>query len=144
MVQEADVAEEAEVVEQVAENAVGKWEINVTQSAEGKEIYTFELIANNGQLLLSSEEYTSYVGVINGINTHKANIQKGNFSIQTTKKKVKNKKPEYFYLLLNANNQPLCLGEHYKTKASCERAIESVKRFAANSPTYMGGKVVTD
>ena len=144
MVQEAEVVEEnAEVVEQVAENVVGKWEIFVEQK-DGKEIYTFELIANNGQLLLSSEEYTSYVGVINGINTHKTNIQKGNFSIQTTKKKVKNKKPEYFYLLLNANNQPLCLGEHYKTKASCERAIESVKRFSANSPTYMNGKVVTD
>ena len=41
---------------------------------------------------------------------------------------------DYIYKLLNSNNQLLCLGEHYKTKRACQSAIESVKRFALNSP----------
>ena len=125
-----------ETVEQVDEGYVGKWIINLTKGEDDKEIYTFELYANNGQLLLSSEEYSSFVGVINGISTHKANIQKGNFSIQMTKKK------EWFFLLLNGNKQPLCLGEHYKAKTRCESAVESVKRFAPNAPIFFNGKEV--
>jgi uncharacterized protein YegP (UPF0339 family) len=127
-----------ETVEQVNESYVGKWVINTKKDEAGKETFTFELFANNGQLLHSSEEYTSYVGVINGIATHKANIQKGKFSISLTKK------GDYFFLLLNGNNQPLCLGEHYKSKARCESAVESVKRFALNAPTYMNGEEVKE
>ena len=36
--------------------------------------------------------------------------------------------------ILNSNGQLLCLGEHYKTKRLCQNAVESVKRFALNSP----------
>ena len=106
----------------------GKWIIYARHDEEGHITYWFELFANNGEKLLSSEEYTSYVGAVNGIQTHKTNIEKGNFRISLTKR------GDYIYKLLNGNGQLLCLGEHYKTKYRCQNAVESVKRFALNSP----------
>ncbi len=112
------------------ENCVGKWIISSMDNVDGEKIFYFELYANNGQKLLSSEEYTTYIGAVNGIQTHKANILKGNFRISLTKR------GDYIYKLLNGNGQLLCLGEHYKTKALCQNAVESVKRFAANASVF--------
>ena len=106
----------------------GKWIIQSQADADGENVFYFELFANNGEKLLSSEEYTTYIGAVNGIQTHKNNIAKGNFRVSLTKR------GDYIYKLLNGNGQLLCLGEHYKTKRRCLNAVESVKRFAANSP----------
>lgn len=115
-------------VEPLQENYNGKWLISSNKAPDGEEVFYFELFANNGEKLLSSEEYTSYIGAMNGIQTHKSNIEKGNFRISLTKR------GDYIYKLLNGNGQLLCLGEHYKTKRRCQSAVESVKRFALNSP----------
>ena len=114
----------------------GKWTIChiLTEDNSEDDMYFFELHASNGEKLLSSEEYTTYVGAVNGIQTHKANIEKGNFRISLTKR------GDYIYKLLNGNGQLLCLGEHYKTKTRCESAVESVKRFAINSPVLTDSK----
>ena len=108
----------------------GKWLIDSGKGADGELVYYFELYANNGEKLLTSEEYTSYVGAVNGIATHKKNIESGNFRITLTKR------GDYIYKLLNGNGQLLCLGEHYKTRRLCMNAVESVKRFSANSPVF--------
>ena len=110
------------------EGLQGKWLIDSGKGADGETVYYFELFANNGEKLLTSEEYTTYTGAVNGIATHKKNIESGNFRITLTKR------GDYIYKLLNGNGQLLCLGEHYKTKRLCMNAVESVKRFAANSP----------
>ena len=115
-------------IEPLPENCNGKWIISTGLSAEGQKIYYFELFANNGERLLESEEYTTYTGAVNGIRTHKKNIENNNFRITLTKR------GDYIYKLLNGNGQLLCLGEHYKTKRLCQNAVESVKRFAMNSP----------
>ncbi len=115
-------------VQPLAENSNGKWIISSNVGTDGEEVFYFELFANNGEKLLSSEEYTTYIGAVNGIGTHKTNIEKGNFRISLTKK------GDYIYKLLSGNGQLLCLGEHYKTKRLCMNAVESVKRFALNSP----------
>ena len=112
----------------IVDNANGKWLITSHKGADGENVFYFELFANNGEKLLSSEEYTTYIGAVNGIQTHKTNIEKNNFRISLTKR------GDYIYKLLNGNGQLLCLGEHYKTKSRCQRAVESVQRFAANSP----------
>ena len=106
----------------------GKWIISSRDGADEDKVYYFELFANNGEKLLTSEEYTTYVGAVNGIQTHKTNIEKGNFRISLTKR------GDYIYKLLNGNGQLLCLGEHYKSKRLCQNAVESVRRFAKNSP----------
>ncbi|MBP3423029.1 MAG: DUF1508 domain-containing protein [Clostridia bacterium] len=115
-------------IEPLPENCTGKWVISTGVGAEGQKIFYFELFANNGERLLESEEYTTYTGAVNGIQTHKKNIEKNNFRITLTKR------GDYIYKLLNGNGQLLCLGEHYRTKRLCQNAVESVKRFAMNSP----------
>ncbi len=115
---------------------LGKWIISKTVAPDGDEIYYFELFASNGEKLLSSEEYTSYTGALNGISTHKNNIEKDNFRIALTKR------GDYIYKLLTGNGQLLCLGEHYKTRRRCENAVESVKRFAKSSPILTAANVV--
>lgn len=110
------------------EGCVGKWIISSATGDEGETVYFFELFANNGEKLLASEEYTSYIGAVNGIETHKKNIVAGNLRITLTKR------GDYIYKLLNRNGQLLCLGEHYRTRRLCQNAVESVKRFALSSP----------
>ena len=136
---EADFYDEDDENERIARYS-GKWVIcrvvtvsdknadELPAEGAGEETFFFELHASNGEKLLTSEEYTTYNGAINGIGTHKTNIERGNFRISLTKR------GDYIYKLLNGNGQLLCLGEHYRTKRRCENAIESVKRFAKNAP----------
>ena len=131
------VEDDTDTVYDLPSGVGGKWIISSTQGADGESVYYFELFANNGEKLLSSEEYTTYVGAVNGIATHKANIEKGNFRISLTKR------GDYIYKLLNGNGQLLCLGEHYKTKRRCQNAVESVKRFAKNSPVLADSATIT-
>ena len=121
--------EENTVATATAEGAIGKWIVSKETDSEGNVAYYFELFANNGEKLLSSEDYASPNGAISGLETHKKNIEKGNFRIVPTKR------GDYIFKLLNGNNQLLCLGEHYKTRRLCQNAVESVKRFALSSPT---------
>ncbi len=114
----------------------GKWIISANQDLNGQTVYFFELFANNGEKLIASEEYTTYIGAVNGIQTHKTNIEKGNFRISLTKR------GDYIYKLLNGNGQLLSLGEHYKTKRLCQNAVESVRRFALNSPVLTDISIV--
>jgi uncharacterized protein YegP (UPF0339 family) len=130
------VENDTETVPPVIPNGKGKWIISAMKDADGEEVFYFELYANNGEKLLSSEEYTTYIGAVNGISTHKANIEKDNFRITLTKR------GDYIYKLLNGNGQLLCLGEHYKAKRLCQNAVDSVKRFAKNSPILTDSKIV--
>ena len=114
---------------------IGKWIISKTTAPDGDEVYYFELFASNGEKLLSSEEYTSYTGALNGISTHKNNIERDNFRITLTKR------GDYIYKLLTGNGQLLCLGEHYKTRRRCESAVESVKRFAKSAPILTAANI---
>ncbi len=110
------------------DNSNGKWIILCETDENDQAIYRFELFANNGERLLVSEDYTTYIGAINGIQTYKNNVKKDNFRISLTKR------GDYIYKVLNGNGQLLSLGEHYKTKRLCQNAVDSVKRFALNSP----------
>ena len=113
--QSADEAEDKKV------SYSGKWAI--IEDSENN-TYHFELRASNGEKLLTSIDYTTISGTKSGIQTHKNNILKGNFVI------AQNKKNQFFFKLLSGSKQLLCAGEPYATRARCENAIESVKRFA--------------
>ncbi len=124
----ASADDEVATVAPATDSAVGKWVVSKQTDDMGNESYFFELFANNGEKLLSSEDYTSQSGALSGLETHKKNIEKGNFRILPTKR------GDYIFKLLNGNNQLLCLGEHYKTRRQCQSAVDSVKRFALSSP----------
>ena len=116
----------------------GKWVIDSHISPDGERVFFFDLFADNGERLLSSEEYSSYIGAVNGIQTHKVNIKSGNFRVLLTKN------GNYVYKLLNGNGQLLCLSDHYKTKRRCENAVELVKRYAMNSPVLADAELMKD
>lgn len=120
--------EEDMPIDELPNNLCGKWVIDCNVSNEGEKAYFFELFTDKDEKLLSSEEYATYIGAVNGIQTHKMNIKNGNFRVFLTKQ------GDYIYKLLNGNGQLLCLGEHYRTKSRCQYAVEMVKRFAVNSP----------
>lgn len=109
------------------EDCTGKWIISSGLNAEGATVFYFELFTSDGEKLLSSEEYATYIGAVNGIQTHKKNIQSDNFRICLTKR------GDYCYKLMNGNGQLLCLSEHYRTKRICQDAVETVKRFAESN-----------
>lgn len=119
--------EEATVEEKAYNPEVkGKWVVKKVESEDGKDVsYYFELRANNGQLLFTSEEYASLAGVKAGMKTHVANIAAGNIRAVITRN------GDYIFKIFKGNGQLLCLGEHYNEKQLCLNAIESVKRFAA-------------
>lgn len=104
----------------------GKWVLHTVREEEtGETSYLFELRASNGQTLLTSEEYASANGAKNGIVTHKSNIAAGNIRAAITRN------GDYALKVYTADGKLLALGEHYRSKAQCLSAIESVKRFAA-------------
>ncbi|MBQ7642799.1 MAG: YegP family protein [Clostridia bacterium] len=99
---------------------IGKW--LVKEKGEG-EFIAF-LYANNGEMLLSSEIYTSADGAKKGVATIRKNASgDGSFQVYC------DKNSRYYFKLKTSNNRFLCVGETYPSKTSCLGAIESVKRF---------------
>ena len=117
-----------EVLPPLPDGHKGKWVIDCRTLENGERAYYFELFSEKEECLLTSEDYTSYVGTINSIQTHKTNIKNGNFRISLTKQ------GDYAYKLLNGNGQILCLGDHYRTKRLCEYAVDVLKAYAADAP----------
>ena len=114
--------------EQLDEEAVmkaskGKWKIEVNPLGR----YSAKLYANNGQLMLATEEVAQKKSAQNAIESVKKNAREGNFIID------KDKFGRFYYKLRNAQKSVICIGEAYDSLESCENALESVRRFAINS-----------
>ena len=110
-------------VSSVKKGQAGKWRIEITE--EGK--YTAHLYANNGQLMLATEEVAVEKSVKNAIESVKKNSALGNFIID------RDKFGRFYYKLRNAQKSVICIGEAYDTLEACQSAIESVRRFAATA-----------
>jgi uncharacterized protein len=93
-----------------------------------KEEFRFRLKADNGQIILSSEGYTSKAACLNGIESVKKNSA-------DSKKFTKTKTPSnmFRFALIAANNQIIGTSQNYKSERGCKNGIESVKRVAAKS-----------
>lgn len=109
----------------------GKW--IVKEKGDGE--YVAFLYANNGELILSSEIYSSADGAKKGVETIRRNLVSSSPII------YKDKNGNYYFKLKSVKNRILCVGETYKTKALCENAFESVKRFAGS---FIQGEVEKD
>jgi uncharacterized protein YegP (UPF0339 family) len=101
----------------------GKWVVEIKSAGE----YDAKLLASNGEVMLTSEIYTTEDGARNGIATIIKGVETGNFVIYQDKNK------NYYYKLKTAGNRLLCVGEIYKSKDQCVKAAETVKRIAAGS-----------
>ena len=110
--------------DQVLSGAKGKWKVEQTEQG----LFLARLYANNGQLMLSTEEVSKKANAVSSIESVKKNAEAGNFVID------KDKFGRFYYKLRNVQKSVICIGEAYDSLDTCVSAIESVRKFALNSP----------
>ena len=102
----------------------GKFVISKRSNGE----FQFNLKAGNGQVILTSEGYGDKNGCANGIESVRKHAQAdANFERKT----AKDGSP--YFNLKASNGQVIGKSEMYKTAASRDKGIESVKRNAADA-----------
>lgn len=107
---------------------MGKFIVKQTSSG-----YRFNLKADNGQVILTSETYTSKAGCLNGVDSVKSNARNdSNYDRRTS---TNNK---YYFNLKASNGQIIGTSEMYETTSGRENGIDSVK---SNAP---GASVVEE
>ncbi|MBQ9459224.1 MAG: YegP family protein [Oscillospiraceae bacterium] len=103
----------------------------------------FDLKAGNGEIILSSEIYTSLSACKNGIASVQKNAVAAALEDQTVEGFEKQKNPkfevytdkagEFRFRLKAANGEIIGVGEGYKKKASCLNGIESIRKNAVDA-----------
>ncbi|MBO4509122.1 MAG: YegP family protein [Spirochaetaceae bacterium] len=103
----------------------------------------FDLKAGNGEVIATSEVYTSKSACMNGIASVKKNSVIADVEDQTVDgfEKKKNpkyevytdKKGEFRFRLKASNGEIIATGEGYKAKAGCMNGIESIKKNAPDA-----------
>lgn len=105
---------------------MSKFEITTRKNGE----FQFNLKAGNGQVILTSEGYSSKSGCTNGIESVKKNAPDDN----NYDKKTSSNGKSYFNLKAT-NGQIIGNSEMYETEASRDNGIESVKKNAPDAET---------
>jgi len=100
----------------------------------------FDLKAGNGEVIATSEVYTTEDACRNGVESVKKNAPVAAVEDQTVEGFATEKHPkfevyedkagEYRFRLKATNGQIIAVSEGYKAKASCMNGIESVKKNA--------------
>ena len=103
----------------------------------------FDLKAGNGEVIATSEVYSSESACRNGIASVQKNAPVAGVEDQTVEGFAAVKHPkfevytdkagEFRFRLKATNGQIIAVGEGYKQKASCMNGIESVKKNAADA-----------
>lgn len=111
--------ETAEQPEKKGRQYNGKYE--VYQAGDG---FKYNLKASNGEVLVSSEVYTTRDGVIKAIEAIKRNVETGEIRV------FADKHGNYKFKLTAGNHRVIAISAHYSTEKSAQRASESFKKFA--------------
>ncbi len=100
----------------------------------------FDLKANNGEVIATSEVYKALKSCKNGIESVRKNSARANFEDLTVEEPVKakcpkfemytDKKGEFRFRLKATNGEIIATSEGYKAKAGCLNGIESIKKNA--------------
>lgn len=104
---------------------MGKFEVKTDNSGE----FRFNLKAANGQVILSSEGYTTKAACENGIESVKKNSQD---DARFERKTAKNGK--HYFNLKASNGQVIGSSQMYADESGMENGIESVKKNAPGAP----------
>lgn len=103
---------------------MGKFEVKTRKNGE----FQFNLMAGNGQIILTSEGYTTKAACMNGIES----VRKNSVDDARFERKVGTNGKNYF-VLKAANHQVIGQSQMYESKASMENGIESVKKNAVDA-----------
>ena len=100
----------------------------------------FDLKAGNGQVIATSEVYTTKAACLNGVESVQKNAPVAKFEDQTVEgfetvtnpkfEMYKDKADEYRFRMKARNGEIIATSEGYSSKAACENGIESVKKNA--------------
>ena len=102
----------------------GKFELN--KGKKGR--FMFSLKARNGQVLLSSEQYSSKQAAQNGISSVIKNAIDDNRI-----ERMQSKKGRPFFVVKGGNGRVIGSSETYSVPQAMENGIESVKKNAVNA-----------
>lgn len=107
---------------------------------KGKTGFTFNLKATNGEVIATSEVYSSKDSCKNGIKSVQTNAPIAEIEDQTEKgfektsspkfEMYKDKKGQIRFRLKAKNGQIIAVGEGYSDKAGCKSGITSIKKNA--------------
>jgi len=106
---------------------------------EVKTGFHFNLIASNGEIIGTSEVYTSKAACLKGVESVRNNAAKAKIEDQTAGESATNPKFEIYndkagefrFRLKATNGEIILASEGYKAKASCKNGIASV---VSNAP----------
>ena len=111
--------------------------------SKAKTGYKFNLKAGNGQVIATSEVYTTLAACKNGIASVQKNGPVANVEDQTQEGYAEAKNPkfeiykdkagEFRFRLKATNGQVIATSEGYKTKKACLNGVESVKKNAPDA-----------
>ena len=107
----------------------------------------FDLKAGNGEVIATSEVYSSDAACKNGIASVQKNAPTSPVENQTVEGYAVEKNPkfevytdkagEFRFRLKASNGQIIAVSEGYKAMAGCMNGIESVKKNAVDAPTVL-------
>ena len=104
---------------------MGKFEV---YQSGAKNEFRFRLKADNGQIILSSEGYTSKGACMNGIESVKKNAtDPGRFEKKTTPTGM------HRFVLKAANQQIIGTSQNYQSESGCDNGVKSVGNNAPNA-----------
>lgn len=103
---------------------MGKFEVKTRKNGE----FQFNLKASNGQVILSSEGYTTKANCMNGIESVKKNSQ-----VEARFDKLEAKNGKFYFNLKATNGQIIGTSEMYETAASRDNGIASVQKNAPDA-----------
>ena len=113
---------------------MGKFVVKTTATG-----FKFDLKAGNGEVIATSEVYTTKNACLNGVNSVKTNCV-GEIEDQTVENYETVKHPkfevytdkagEFRFRLKAKNGEVIAVSEGYKAKSGCLNGIESVKKNA--------------
>ena len=92
---------------------------------DSRDEYRFRLKAPNGEIILSSEGYTSKAGCMNGIESVKTNS-----ALIERFETYEDRAGKHRFRLKAANQQVIGVGEAYESEAGVKGGVESVRRWA--------------
>lgn len=105
--------------------------------------FVFNLKAGNGEIIATSEVYTSEAACMNGIESVRKNAPAANLEDQTVVEPAAATNPkfevytdkagEFRFRLKARNGEIIAASEGYTSKASCLNGVESVRKNAADA-----------
>lgn len=100
---------------------MGKFVVSLRKNGE----FQFNLVAGNGQVILSSEGYTTKPACLNGVESVKKNAAvEGRFESKVAAN------GKFHFSLKASNGQIIGTSQMYESEAGCSNGIESVRKNA--------------